>query len=155
MRNLLEIRPYQESDEKAVVQLWRDCELTRDHNDPLQDIQRKLAIQPELFLVGTLNGRIIASVMAGYEGHRGWFNYLAVAPTCRQRGFGREIVIAAEKRLHLLGCPKINIQVRVENARTMAFYQKIGFQVDEVVSLGKRLPPEIEDGVQFALPSSR
>lgn len=136
---MLEIRPFQNSDVEAVVQLWKDCELIRTSNDPHRDIERKLAAQPDLFLVGTLNGRIVASVMAGYDGHRGWLNYLAVSPTCRQRGFGRQIVAAAEKRLCFLGCPKINLQVRVGNARIMEFYQKIGFQVDDVVSLGKRL----------------
>jgi ribosomal protein S18 acetylase RimI-like enzyme len=139
---MFEIRPFQDNDEDAVVQLWRDCELIRGSNDPHRDIRLKLAAQPDLFLVGALNGRVVASVMAGYEGHRGWLNYLAVSSTCRQRGFGREIVAAAEKRLRLLGCPKINIQVRVGNAQAIAFYRKIGFQVDEVISLGKRLNPE-------------
>ncbi len=139
---MFEIRPFQDSDEDAVVQLWKDCELIRSSNDPHRDVRLKLAAQPDLFLVGTLNGRVVASVMAGYEGHRGWLNYLAVSSTCRQRGFGREIVAAAEKRLRLLGCPKINIQVRVGNARIIEFYRKIGFQVDDVISLGKRLNPE-------------
>jgi ribosomal protein S18 acetylase RimI-like enzyme len=136
---MLEIRPFQDSDEEAIVELWRDCELLRPANDPHRDIELKRAVQPDLFLVGILHSRIVASVMAGYEGHRGWLNYLAVAPTCRHRGFGRAIVAAAEDRLRLIGCPKINLQVRVGNARTMEFYQKIGFRMDDVVSLGKRL----------------
>ncbi|MFH0781421.1 MAG: GNAT family acetyltransferase [Pseudomonadota bacterium] len=136
---MLEIRPFQDSDEEAIVELWRDCELLRPTNDPHRDIELKRAVQPDLFLVGILHSRVVASVMAGYEGHRGWLNYLAVAPTCRHRGFGRAIVAAAEDRLRLIGCPKINLQVRVGNARTMEFYQKIGFQMDDVVSLGKRL----------------
>jgi ribosomal protein S18 acetylase RimI-like enzyme len=139
---MLEIRPFQDSDEQAVVQLWKDCQLIRSSNDPRRDIQLKLEAQPDLFLVGTLGGRIVTSVMAGYEGHRGWLNYLAVDPTCRKHGYGREIVAAAEKRLRLLGCPKINIQVRSGNAQAMDFYRKIGFQVDDVVSLGKRITHE-------------
>ncbi|MBU1564921.1 MAG: GNAT family acetyltransferase [Proteobacteria bacterium] len=136
---MFKVRPFQNRDEEAVVQLWKDCELIQTTNDPHKDIRLKLAVQPDLFLVGTLNGRVIATVMAGYEGHRGWLNYLAVSATCRQRGFGRKIVAVAEKQLRLLGCPKINIQVRVGNEQIMEFYRKIGFQVDDVVSLGKRL----------------
>lgn len=139
---MLEIRPFQESDEQAILQLWKDCQLLRSTNDPHKDIQRKLALQPELFLVGTVDGRIVASVMAGYEGHRGWLNYLAIEPSCRRQGFGRQIVVAAEERLHLLGCPKLNIQVRSGNLQALDFYRKIGFQVDEVISLGKRFTHE-------------
>jgi ribosomal protein S18 acetylase RimI-like enzyme len=136
---MLEIRPFQDSDTAAVLQLWEDCELTRDYNNPYEDIRRKLAVQPGLFLVGTLNTLVVACVMAGYEGHRGWLNYLAVTPACRRRGFARLMVAAAEKELRLLGCPKINLQVRLENTQAMEFYKNIGFKVDQVVSLGKRL----------------
>ena len=82
----MEIRPFQRSDEAALIALWEECRLTRPWNDPRKDIARKLAVQPELFLVGTVNGEIVGSVMAGYEGHRGWVNYLAVAPRARRRG---------------------------------------------------------------------
>lgn len=139
MTTMLTIRPFQAGDEAAVIDLWRDCGLLRSSNDPRQDIQRKLAIQPELLLVGMLDERIVASVMAGYEGHRGWLNYLAVAPGHRQSGFGRAMVAEAEHRLRQLGCPKINLQVRHTNAPAMEFYRRIGFEVDEVASMGKRL----------------
>lgn len=139
---MLTIRPFRAGDETAVVELWQDCDLVRSSNDPYRDILRKLAVQPELFLVGLLDDRIVASVMAGYEGHRGWLNYLAVTPDCRQCGLGRKMVAEAERRLRELGCPKINLQVRYANAEAMAFYRRIGFQVDEVASMGKRL---IED----------
>ncbi len=139
---MFEVRSFQNGDADALVQLWKDCRLTRDSNDPYRDIQLKRAIQPDLLLVGTLEGRIVASVMAGYEGHRGWLNYLAVAPGCRRQGFGRQIVAAAEQRLQLLGCPKINLQVRSGNTPAVDFYRNIGFQVDDVISLGKRLPHE-------------
>ncbi len=136
---MFDVRPFQDSDEDAVVQLWKDCQLIRSSNDPHHDIRCKIAAQPDLFLVGTLNGRVVASVMAGYEGHRGWLNYLAVSTSCRHRGFGRQMVAAAEKRLRLLGCPKINIQVRAGNTQVIEFYKNIGFQMDDVISLGKRL----------------
>lgn len=137
------IRPYQHGDEPQIVQMWNECGLTRPQNDPARDIVRKLTVQPELFLVGVVNDRIIASIMAGYEGHRGWLNYLAVYPDMRQKGLGRQMVSAAEKKLGELGCPKINLQVRATNAAAMAFYQKMGYAEDKVVSLGKRL--EIDD----------
>ncbi len=135
----LVIRSYQESDQKAVVQLWRDCGLVVPQNDPIKDIQRKLGIQADMFLVGLLSSRPVAAVMAGYEGHRGWINYLAVAPDCQRRGFGRRMMEAAEVRLRALGCPKINLQVRNSNASAIEFYKRIGFSVDDVVSMGKRL----------------
>lgn len=133
------IRPFQPSDESAVLALWNECELVRPQNDPRKDIQRKLQVNPELFLVGLHEDKIVASVMAGYEGHRGWINYLAVSPSQRRTGFGRAMMAAAEERLRALGCPKINLQVRTTNRDVIAFYQAIGFVTDEVVSLGKRL----------------
>jgi len=113
-------------------------------NDPRRDIARKCQIQPELFLVGVWEGTIVATCMAGYEGHRGWINYLAVSPAHRRRGFARKIMQTAEARLRALGCPKINLQVRATNAAVIAFYRAIGFAVDDVVSLGKRLEPDHE-----------
>ena len=135
----MDIRAYQARDEGTVVSLWEECGLTRPWNDPRKDIARKLAIQPDLFLVGTLEGQLIATVMAGYEGHRGWVNYLAVAPKARGRGFGRALMERAERLLLNLGCPKLNIQVRSSNADVLAFYRAIGYAPEEMVSLGKRL----------------
>jgi len=135
----MEIRPFHLSDESAVVELWQKCELVRPVNDPARYIRRKLSVNPELFLVGTLDGKIIASVMAGYEGHRGWINYLAVHPEHRLKGYGRQILAEAEKQLRVLGCPKINLQVRTANRTVLEFYQRIGYRLDDVVSLGKRL----------------
>jgi ribosomal protein S18 acetylase RimI-like enzyme len=135
----LEIRPFQKTDESAVIDLWQKCELVRPVNDPKKDIRRKLAVNPELFLVGLLDEKLIATVMAGYEGHRGWINYLAVHPEYRHSGFGRQMMSGAEKLLRDFGCPKINLQVRANNRVVLEFYKRIGYSVDEVVSLGKRL----------------
>jgi len=135
----MDIRAYQASDEGAVVSLWEECGLTRPWNDPRKDIARKLTIQPDLFLVGTLEGQLIATVMAGYEGHRGWVNYLAVAQKARGRGFGRALMENVERLLLNFGCPKLNIQVRSSNADVLAFYRAIGYAPEEMVSLGKRL----------------
>jgi ribosomal protein S18 acetylase RimI-like enzyme len=136
------IRAFEAADEAAVVALWTACGLTRPWNDPPKDIARKLSVQPELFLVGVVDGELVASVMAGYEGHRGWLNYLAVAPTHRGRAFGHRLVIEVEGLLEARGCPKVNLQVRSTNADVLSFYERIGYARDDVVSMGKRL---IED----------
>lgn len=133
------VRAYHSSDQNLVLRLWQSCGLTQPQNDPVKDIQRKMSIQPELFLVGVKETILVATVMAGYDGHRGWLNYLAVSTDYRNLGFGNKIVMAAEKRLHRLGCPKINIQVRLSNKQALEFYRRIGYHSDEVVSLGKRI----------------
>jgi ribosomal protein S18 acetylase RimI-like enzyme len=138
----MQIRSFQSADEQAVVALWHRCGLTRPWNDPQRDIQRKLRIQPELFLVGTLDEQVIATVMAGYDGHRGWLYYLAVDPAQQGQGLGREIVTAAERLLAELGCPKINLQVRADNVAVVEFYCRLGYHKDDVVSFGKRLVPD-------------
>ena len=139
----MEIRPFDLSDEESVVNLWTVCGLVVPWNDPHHDIQRKLKVQPDMFLVACSDGRIIATVMAGYEGHRGWINYLAVHPQHQRSGIGRRMMDEAESRLRAAGCPKINLQVRRNNTSVIQFYERIGFEVDDVVSLGKRLEPDI------------
>jgi len=133
------IRAYQPGDEAAVVALWSSCGLVVPKNNPVADIRRKLDAAPELFLVGILDSQPVASVMAGYEGHRGWINYLAVAPAERGKGYGRQIMERAEQLLRERGCPKINLQVRSANREVIEFYRRLGFSVDEVLSMGKRL----------------
>lgn len=135
----LTIRPYQPADQTAIVELWLDAGVTRPWNDPLADIQRKLAVQQELFLVGEVAEQLVATAMAGYDGHRGWVYYLAVQPDCRRRGYAGALMKQVEGRLHQLGCPKLNLQVRCDNLTALAFYQRLGYLQDQVVSLGKRL----------------
>jgi ribosomal protein S18 acetylase RimI-like enzyme len=135
----MEIRSYQPADEAAVVALWQQCDLIRPWNDPAKDIRRKLRGQPDWFLVGAVGGELVACVMVGYDGHRGWVNYLAVAPKVRRHGCGRQIMAEAERLLRQIGCPKINLQVRASNKSVLEFYQRLGFVIDDVVSLGKRL----------------
>jgi ribosomal protein S18 acetylase RimI-like enzyme len=134
------IRSYAESDEAGVVCLWR--EVFSDNppwNDPKADIRRKLDFQRELFLVGDLDGRIVATVMAGFDGHRGWVHLVAVSPDCRHQGFGKRMMGEAEMRLRQIGCTKINLQVRASNHGVVSFYEKLGYAVEERVSIGKRL----------------
>ncbi len=133
------IRLYLSADENAVVELWRKCNLLRSWNNPKQDIKRKLEVGSELFLVGLVDDKVVAAVMGGYEGHRGWVNYLAVDPTCQRRDLGRQIMEAVEKKMLVMGCPKINLQIRTDNTAAVKFYESIGYKTDEVVSMGKRL----------------
>lgn len=136
------IRSYQDADEDAVVALWEACKLTRPWNDPRKDIARKLSVQRELFFVGEVDGIVMASIMCGYEGHRGWVNYLAVHPDFQRRGYGHTLMQAAERALLAIGCPKINLQVRSSNEDVLAFYRHIGYVQDDAVSLGRRLIPD-------------
>lgn len=135
----MKIRAFRLADEAAVVDIWSRCGLVRAWNNPHRDIIRKLAVQPELFLVGTVDEKIVATVMAGFDGHRGWINYLAVDPGSRKQGYGRELMKAVEQRLTAMGCPKINLQIRQDNLAAIQFYERIGFAPDAVVSFGKRL----------------
>ncbi len=133
------IRPFVEADEEQVVALWHATGLVVPWNDPHCDIARKLATQPELFLVAESGGELVGTVMAGYDGHRGWVNYLAVAAPAQGRGLGRRLMAAAEQALARLDCAKVNLQVRAGNAAAMAFYEALGYRRDAVVSYGKRL----------------
>lgn len=135
----MNIRAFQTRDEQAVIALWAHCNLVMPWNNPAQDIKRKQAVNPELFLVGEQDDSIIASVMGGYDGHRGWINYLAVHPDHQRRGYGRKMMLEVETRIRETGCPKINLQIRASNTQVIAFYRAIGFLDDKVVGLGKRL----------------
>lgn len=133
------IAPYEPTDEAAVIGLWHRCNLVVPHNDPRHDIWLKLQVQPELFFVAHADAQLVGTVMAGYDGHRGWLNYVAVAPEYRKHGIGRALVEQATAKLKALGCPKINLQVRASNTGVIAFYERLGFRLDDVVSMGKRL----------------
>lgn len=137
--NNLSIRSFGSRDTSAVIDLWDRCGLLRSWNDPKLDILRKQAIGADLFIVGFSSDTLVATVMGGYDGHRGWMYYLAVSPDHQRGGFGRMMVEDIERRLKAVGCPKINLQVREENRPVLAFYESIGYRVDATVSLGKRL----------------
>ena len=143
------IRAFHRRDTDAVVALWEDAGLTRPWNDPRADIERKLAVQPELFLVAEetpqtqaasgAEARIVGSVMAGYDGHRGWLYYLATASDRRGAGIGRALVAEAERLLLAMGCPKVQLMVRVGNEQVFGFYDALGYERFEVGTTGKRL----------------
>ena len=134
------IRPFSEEDKENVICLWKSCNLIREWNNPSLDIDRKSFSSKDLFLVLERDNEIIASIMIGYDGHRGVLNYLAVDPKFRNQGLGRKLVKLAEDKLKNLGCPKINLLVRVSNIDVREFYKKLGFEMQEdVVIFGKRL----------------
>jgi ribosomal protein S18 acetylase RimI-like enzyme len=137
----MQIRPFHPQDEPAVTELWQRCDLLRPWNDPHLDIERKMKQDDGLFLVGEIEGRIIASLMAGWDGHRGWLYLVGVDPAYQRRGYARALITEMEKLLHARGCRKINLQVRDTNEQVIEFYKRVGYSVDPVLSLGKRFPP--------------
>ena len=138
------IRVFDERDTQMVLALWAQAfpeyaTPGKPQRDPRLSIRNKLAMQPELFFVGWLNERLIGTVMAGYDGHRGWLYSLAVAEDQRGKGYGRALVEHAERALASIGCPKLNLQIMANKPEAQGFYAKLGYQMDEVVSFGKRL----------------
>lgn len=128
-------------DKKEVIKLWNKVfPITVPHNDPLTSINRKLAINDNLFFVAeSKEKKLIGTIMAGYDGHRGWIYSLAVNPDYRKKGIGSLLLKHAEKELLKLNCPKINLQVRLSNKDVITFYKKNGFYVEENISMGKKL----------------
>ncbi len=133
------IRPFQSDDRKALITLWREAGLATPANNADKDIERKLQVDPELLLIALQETDIVGSVMGGYEGHRGWINYLAVAKKVQRQGIASRLMHEVEARLLAKGCPKINLQVRTTNSNVLAFYASLGYLDDKVISLGKRL----------------
>lgn len=128
-----------QADTKALVALWEACGLTRPWNDPRADIALALATPASDILVIREGADVVASAMVGFDGHRGWVYYLAVAPTARGKGLGREIMHACEVWLRARGSPKIQFMVRQDNAPALGFYERLGYDVQGVVTLGRRL----------------
>jgi len=133
------IRTFEEADRQGVIALWGECGLIRRVNDPDREIDRKLLHDPGHLIVAVIDGAVVGSVMFGYDGHRGWLNYLAVKPEHQRRGLGRALVGYAEHELAELGCAKVNLQIRRTNAGVVDFYLSLGYLVDDVISMGRRL----------------
>lgn len=136
---MLKIRPFEPTDETEVIGLWQECDLSRSWNDPRLDIARKQSALDGLFLVAEMDGSLVGTLMAGYDGHRGSINYVGVLPGRRKMGIGRKLMSAAEDLLLERGCPKINLQVRINNLEAVEFYRRLGYETFEVVDMGKRL----------------
>ena len=135
----MKIRPYTQSDQTSLIALWQAAGVARSQNDSSKDIQRKLAVDPELLLIAESEGQLVGSIMGGYEGHRGWVNYLAVLPEFQRQGIASRLMNEIEAALLKRGCPKINLQVRSSNQSALEFYAALGYLDDNVVGLGKRL----------------
>jgi ribosomal protein S18 acetylase RimI-like enzyme len=136
----MDVRPFEESDAEAVAALWRDVfPDAPPWNEPRRDIERKLAVQRELFLVACESERVVGTAMAGYDGHRGWVYYVAVRPSHRRRGIGAALMRSVEDALRERGCPKLNLQVRSSNLGVVEFYGRLGYAVEDRVSMSKRL----------------
>jgi ribosomal protein S18 acetylase RimI-like enzyme len=139
-KETMHIRTFAASDTAAVSALW--AEIFPDdppHNAPALVIAQKLKCQPELFFVGEIGGVIVGTVLSGYDGHRGWLYSVAVSPRHRREGLGSQLIQHAERALAAIGCTKVNLQVRASNSAVAAFYQELGYVVEERVSMGKRL----------------
>ncbi|WP_375384955.1 GNAT family acetyltransferase [uncultured Microbacterium sp.] len=133
------IRAFALRDTESVIALWQATGLTRSWNNPHLDIQRKLTVQPELFLVAVDGEDVVGSIMGGYDGHRGWIYYLASAPERRGQGIARDLVAAVEELLLELGCPKVQLMVRPDNEHVLGFYDRLGYERFDTTTTGKRL----------------
>ena len=137
----IEVRAYHDGDHDEVVALWRVVfPDAPSRNDPVLDVARKRGVQPELFFVAIVDSCVAGTTMAGFDGHRGWVHLVAVAPEFRRRGVGSALMREAEARLRDLGCPKINLQIRPTTPEVAGFYERLGFRVEERISMGKVLP---------------
>lgn len=136
----MHIRTYEDADEAAVISLWNDTLFDpAPHNEPRSSLRRKLEVDRHLLLVAAINDLVVGTVMGGYDGHRGWIYSVAVDPTVRRQGIGTALIRHLEFLLKQRGCLKLNLQVRSANAGVIPFYESLGFRVEEIVSLGKRL----------------
>jgi len=138
------IRPVTPADAEAVLAVWRLAfpgyeDPRRPHRDPRASLARKLAFGDGLFWLAERGGRVVGTVMAGWDGHRGWIYSLGVHPDVRRAGLGRALLAHAEAALAARGCQKVNLQVVAANDAARAFWRAAGYAEDEVVSFGKRL----------------
>jgi ribosomal protein S18 acetylase RimI-like enzyme len=123
----LAIEPMADDDNAAVAALWQRCGLTRPWNDPSADIAFARRGPNSAILVGRRDGGVVATIMVGHDGHRGWFYYLGVEPDLQGHGYGRAMTNAAEAWLTERGIAKAQLMVRADNDRVRAFYEALGY----------------------------
>jgi ribosomal protein S18 acetylase RimI-like enzyme len=133
------IAPIGDGDFADVIALWQRCGLTRPWNDPAADIALARKGENAAMLVGRDDSGIVASVLVGHDGHRGWVYYVAVDPDCRHKGYGRVIMDAAEHWLRARGIEKLQLMVRPDNGQVQAFYQSLGYLKQERIIYAKWL----------------
>lgn len=141
--DVLNIREFRISDESDVTRIWQEA-FPDDppRNQPALIIRRKLKTQRELFLVGEIHGVVVATLLGGYDGFRCWVYHVAVSTPYRHKGYGRQMMQTAERMLTSRGCPKLNIQVRSHNREVVEFYKRLGYAVEDHISMGKLLLTE-------------
>jgi ribosomal protein S18 acetylase RimI-like enzyme len=139
MRSKIEFRAIMDEDVGAVIALWKSCGLTRPWNSPEKDIAFARGKLHSDILVGAIDGKVVASIMVGHDGHRGSFYYVAVDPEHQRHGIGQALIGAGEKWLKERGVWKVNLLIRQENADVQGFYERLGYEVNEVMSMGQRL----------------
>ncbi len=135
----VEIGELREGEIEAAVALWEEAGLTRPWNDPRADIRLALAGPASTVLTGRIDGRLVATAMVGWDGHRGWLYYLAVAKAAQRRGYGARMVRAAEDWLAARQAPKLQLLVRAENQAVVAFYETLGYRRTDTVMLQRVL----------------
>jgi ribosomal protein S18 acetylase RimI-like enzyme len=133
------ITPATPADASAVIALWNACALTRPWNDPQVDFDRALSNVSSDILIARNEGCVAGSVMVGFDGHRGWVYYLACQPQFQRLGIGRALMSAAETWLRERGAPKIQLMVRDDNKAALGFYEALGYDVQPVITIGRRL----------------
>ncbi|MEH6702366.1 GNAT family acetyltransferase [Parasphingorhabdus sp.] len=138
----MQIATANEADMDEVIALWKACELTRPWNDPAADYRLAVANETSAILLAHSEGDLVASVLTGFDGHRGWVYYLAVTPGSQKQGLGRKMMAAAEQWLRDRNAPKIQLMVRDDNEAAIGFYTALGYELQPVVTIGKRLDPE-------------
>jgi ribosomal protein S18 acetylase RimI-like enzyme len=140
MASHMQIRPFEESDEPAVIELWNETSPAHaPHNDPATAVRKKLEVERDLFFVAEAEGAVVGTVMGGYDGHRGWIYAVAVKSQFRRQGVGTALMRHVEAALAERGCLKVNLQVVAANAGAVTFYETLGYSVEERISMGKRL----------------
>jgi ribosomal protein S18 acetylase RimI-like enzyme len=130
-----------QSHRSQVIALWRAVfAYETAHNRPDLAIDKKLAVNDDLFFVALADNELVGTIMAGYDGHRGWIYSVAVSPSHQRRGIGSQLVSHAERALIARGAVKINLQIMGGNEAVTAFYESLGFSVEKRISMGKPIP---------------
>ena len=133
------IRPFREDDQEDVIKLWEKVfPNAPPHNNPARDIKTKREVQPELFLVALHDNQLVGTAMAGFDGHRGWVDYLGVDPDYQRQRIGTALMKRVEANLIGLGCPKLNLQIRADNMEVQSFYENLGYDPEDRLSMGKK-----------------
>jgi len=142
MKDNMKIRKFNIKETDDIIQIWDKCGLLHPPNNPVEEMAIKTRFQPDLFLVGEINGKVMATIMLGFEGRRGWINSLCVLPEYQGKGYGSDLMQHGMQILRKLGAPKINLLIRPGNSKVREFYKKLGFEIEEVILMAHRFTKE-------------